>query len=67
MQERDEYKHRAEVAERALNKACADMEAVRKQTVQEFAERVKMAFHYEFDELIPSIMAEYFTGSRARN
>ena len=67
MQERDEYKHRAEVAEMALNKACADMEAVRKQTVQEFAERVKMAFHYEFDELIPSIMAEYFTGSRARN
>ena len=30
----------------------------RKQTVKEFAERVKMAFYYEFDELIPSIMAD---------
>ena len=25
---------------------------------KEFAERVKMAFYYEFDELIPSIMAD---------
>lgn len=30
----------------------------RKQVVKEFAERVKMAFYYEFDELIPSIMAD---------
>lgn len=30
----------------------------RKQVVKEFAERVKMAFYYEFNELIPSIMAE---------
>lgn len=30
----------------------------RKQAVREFAERVKMAFYYEFDELIPSIMAD---------
>ena len=29
-----------------------------KQAVIEFAERVKMAFYYEFDELIPSIMAD---------
>ena len=29
-----------------------------RQAVKEFAERVKMAFYYEFDELIPSIMAE---------
>lgn len=26
--------------------------------VKEFAERVKMAFYYEFDELIPSTMAD---------
>lgn len=26
--------------------------------VKEFAESVKMAFYYEFDELIPSIMAD---------
>lgn len=32
--------------------------AVRKQAVIEFAERVKMAFYYEFDELIPSTMAD---------
>lgn len=31
---------------------------VRKQAVKDFAERVKMAFYYEFDELIPSIMAD---------
>lgn len=26
--------------------------------VKEFAERIKMAFYYEFDELIPSTMAD---------
>ena len=26
--------------------------------IKEFAEQVKMAFYYEFDELIPSIMAD---------
>lgn len=31
---------------------------VRKRAVIEFAEQVKMAFYYEFDELIPSIMAD---------
>ena len=30
----------------------------RKQAVKELAERVKMAFYYEFDELIPSTMAD---------
>lgn len=32
--------------------------AVRKQAVEEFAASVKSAFYYEFDELIPSIMAD---------
>ena len=40
---------------------------VRKQAVQEFADWVKIAFHDEVDEFIPSIMAEYFTGSRTRD
>lgn len=31
---------------------------VRKEAVKEFAESVKLAFYYEFDELIPSIMAD---------
>ena len=31
---------------------------VQKKTAEKFAERVKMAFYYEFDELIPSIMAD---------
>ena len=35
-----ELQHRAEVAERALDKACADMEAVRKQAVKEFSDKV---------------------------
>lgn len=30
----------------------------RKQAVEEFAASVKLAFYYEFDELIPSIMAD---------
>lgn len=30
----------------------------RKQAVKEFAASVKLAFYYEFDELIPSIMAD---------
>lgn len=29
-----------------------------KETAEKFAERVKMAFYYHFDELIPSIMAD---------
>ena len=33
-------------------------EHTRKETAEKFAERVKMAFYYEFDELIPSIMAD---------
>ena len=33
-------------------------EKVRKETAEKFAERVKMAFYYHFDELIPSIMAD---------
>ena len=31
---------------------------IRKETAEKFAERVKMAFYQEFDELIPSIMAD---------
>jgi hypothetical protein len=31
---------------------------LRKETAEKFAERVKMAFYYEFDELIPSIMED---------
>ena len=31
---------------------------VRNETAKEFAEKVKMAFYYEFDEIIPSIMAD---------
>lgn len=42
---------RAEVAERALDKACEDIEAVRKQAVIEFAVRLKKkADSYNYDE-----------------
>ena len=34
------------------------LEKTRKGTAEKFADRVKMAFYYEFDELIPSIMAD---------
>ena len=42
--------------ERAEEMRLANEE--RKQAVIEFAERIKMAFYYEFDEFIPSIMAD---------
>ena len=42
--------------ERAEEMRLANEE--RKQAVKKFAERVKMAFYYEFDELIPSIMVD---------
>ena len=39
------------VTERLINEITKD-------AIKVFAERVKMAFYYEFDELIPSIMAD---------
>lgn len=30
----------------------------KREELKEFAERIKMAFYYEFDELIPSIMSD---------
>lgn len=33
-------------------------EEIRKETVKDFAEKLKMAFFYEFDEIIPSIMSD---------
>jgi hypothetical protein len=35
-----------------------NIKKVRKETAEKFAERVKMAFYYHFDEIIPSIMAD---------
>lgn len=35
-----------------------ELQAHDKVLAERFAERVKMAFYYEFDELIPSIMAD---------
>lgn len=48
----EEQKQRARAEEMRLAN-----EELRK-AVKEFAERVKMAFYYEFDELIPSTMAD---------
>ena len=42
--------------ERAEEMRLANEE--RKEAMKVFAERVKMAFYYEFDEIIPSIMAD---------
>ena len=50
---------RAEVAERALNKACADIEAVRKQAVIEFAVRLKKkadSYNYDVNYINRSVM-----------
>lgn len=42
------------MAKKAVEAGYGDVRAA----VREFAESVKMAFYYEFDELIPSIMAD---------
>lgn len=42
------------MAERAVEVGYGDV----REAVKEFAERVKMAFYYEFDELKPSTMAD---------
>ena len=36
----------------------ADLETAKAESVKEFAEEVKMQFYREFDEIIPSIMAD---------
>ena len=36
----------------------AELKQYKAQAVKEFAEKVKMAFFYEFDEIIPSIMSD---------
>lgn len=52
------YKIYTGYLENKIDELTAENAEVRKQAVKEFAERVKMAFYYEFDELIPSIMAD---------
>lgn len=36
----------------------AELKQYKVQAVKEFAEKLKMAFFYEFDEIIPSIMSD---------
>lgn len=45
---------RQKTAEELINKGYGNVRAA----VEDVAERIKMAFYYEFDELIPSIMAD---------
>ena len=52
------YKIYTGYLENKIDELTAEVAEARKQAVKEFAERVKMAFYYEFDELIPSIMAD---------
>lgn len=44
-----------------IKRQSAEIEALKNskaETIKEFAERIKMAFYYEFEECIPSSMAE---------
>ena len=48
---------------RKIDDDCAvitkdELKQYKVQAVREFAEKVKMAFFYEFDEIIPSIMSD---------
>ncbi len=53
-------RHQAEIERQRADKIrlIEHFEEREKEVVKEFAEQVKMAFYYEFDELIPSIMAD---------
>ena len=44
--------------EKEIKNLKTQLEQPRKETVKEFAEKIKMAFYYEFDEIIPSIMSD---------
>lgn len=59
--------HQAEIlynaGYRKIDENCAvitkdELKQYKVQEVKEFAEKVKMAFYYEFDEIIPSIMSD---------
>lgn len=52
--------HKTEYIKKDLHKTFMNMarKQARTEAIKEFAEQVKMAFYYEFDELIPSIMAD---------
>ena len=59
--------HQAEIlynaGYRKIDENCAvitkdELKQYKVQAVKEFAEKVKMAFFYEFDEIIPSIMSD---------
>ena len=59
--------HKAEIlynaGYRKIDENCAvitkgELKQYKVQAVREFAEKVKMAFFYEFDEIIPSIMSD---------
>lgn len=49
---------RQKYAKKFMEKGYGDVRAA----VKEFAESVKMAFYHEFEELIPSIMADKIDG-----
>ncbi len=48
----------AEKGEKAITTFVKSQKRTKAEACKEFAERVKMEFYYEFDELIPSIMAD---------
>lgn len=53
--------HEKEIVEALKNERrykSHDTKMVNSETINRFAERIKMEFYYEFDELIPSIMAD---------
>lgn len=55
---KDEWE-KYQITQRDWNAIYYDgIDQARKETAREIADKVKMAFYYEFDELIPSIMAD---------
>lgn len=49
-----EFLHNTGIAEWLVKKGYRNVEDI----IKEFAERIKMEFFYQFEELIPSIMAD---------
>ena len=47
-----------EIVDEYVKNIEIDINLAKSEAIKEFAKQVKMAFYYEFDELIPSIMAD---------
>ena len=53
---REKMEHNA--TEKLADRYCVELQTAKSEVAREFAEEVKLEFYREFDEIIPSIMAD---------